>query len=353
MKLTHEAKIYPTQRQRLVLELLLEDCRLFYNRVLEAKINTYKETGVNIHRFELQKMFKGRNNPVPAVTRQVLIYRIDLAFKRFFTKKSSFPRFKSVNRMRSIELSSGYGFVGGKLSTFRPIGHLKMRGFRKAEKYGMARLVKKSSGWYFQYGVEVTAKRAKIVKKKIGIDLGLNYFVADSNGNTTKAPKFLRVAHEKLSEAQVLLSRAVRGSNRRSRKRQIVARQHERVANKRKDWLHKLSFQYTRKYDLIAVEDLDIKQMMGNHRLARSIGDASWGIFVGMLAYKMQILGRKLVKVDPAYTSQDCNKCGERVKKSLSTRTHECKCGYVVDRDLNAALNILKKAQQGPTVQTV
>lgn len=355
MILTHTAKIYPSKTQEKQLQEMIESCRLFYNEVLNRKISYYKETGKNISRYDLQKEFKGKN-VIPASLRQAIIYRVNIAFQRFYSQKSRFPRFKSQNRMRSIELrqyKGDYRIIGNKLKVWEIFGSFKMRGFRGGEISGMGRIVKKSSGWYFQYPVKIREKNTIVPKSKVGLDVGLKYFLADSEGNTVKPPQFFRLTQRKLALSQRKLCKSKRGSNRRKRRVTLTAKIHEKLGNQRKDWLHKLSRKYVDKYDLIAVENLNIRGMLRNHHLAKSISDASWDTFNQMLSYKLEMLGKTFIKVSPHYTSQRCI-CGANVPKSLSVRTHICpECGYIDDRDVVSAKLILKKARNLPTARAV
>jgi len=352
MKLTYEAKIYPNKRQEAKLSAIIEGCRHLYNQALEDKITIYKDSGKSISRYDLQKAYKGSENypSLPASVKQMVFYRLERSYSNFFRKSGKFPRFKSYGRYRSFELRTygiDYRFKDGKLSIYRGIGEMRMRGFRESENYAMGRIVKRANGWFVQYGVEVAEKNPVKIKKKIGIDVGLKSFLTDSDGNHVDSPKFFRKSQRKLSVKQRLLSKAKKGSNRRKKKKQQVAILHEKIAKQRRDWLHKLSKKYAENYDLIAVEDLNIGGMVKNRHLSKSISDASWGMFTNMLGYKMKILGRQMVKVDPKYTSQICSGCGAMVKKSLSVRTHRCpECGLAMDRDENAALNILSKGRE-------
>ena len=165
-----------------------------------------------------------------------------------------------------------------------------------------------------------------------------------SNGTEYENPRFLRKKEKQLKKAQRILSKKKKGSANYRKQVQRVRQLHEKVANQRRDFLHKLSFNLSKDYSVIAVENLNIRNMVKNRKLSKSISDAGWGMFRNMLAYKCEKHGGVLVKVEPKYTTQDCSSCGERVKKSLSIRTHICtKCGTILDRDHNASLNILKK----------
>lgn len=357
MKLTFEAKLYPNRQQEQVLLEIFYNARKLYNEMLETKINAYKNEKKNITRFDLQKQFKTSYKELPATLKQMMAYRVSVAYDRFFNKLGHFPRFKSTNRFRSIELRQykiDYRFQDNKLCIWKQVGKIKMRGFRKGNNYSMGRIVKRASGWYFQYGTEVKERKPiKKIKSAIGIDVGLKSFLADSKGNQVKPPKFFRKAQYKIRKQQKKVSKAVKGSNRGKKKIKLLAKTHEHIANQRKDWLHKLSRKYVDKYDMVAVEKLNIKGMVRNHHLAKSIQDASWNMFSIMLAYKLRILGRHFIQVNPRYTSQTCSGCGELVAKSLSVRTHICPyCNLVIDRDENAAKNILLLARTELSART-
>jgi putative transposase len=208
-------------------------------------------------------------------------------------------------------------------------------------------VTKKPSGKWFANIVCEEAKRAAIPRidtsKCVGIDLGITKLVHDSDNHEVENPLFLKQNMLKpLRRADRRLSRRQFGSNNYQKAKHMRARLWERIYNKRHDFLHKLSTEYVRKYDLIFVERLQINNMVKNHHLARSIIDSGWGYFKEMLQYKAKIV----LEVNPAYTSIDCSKCGNKVPKSLAVRTHHCdRCGTVLDRDYNAALNILQRGR--------
>jgi putative transposase len=177
-----------------------------------------------------------------------------------------------------------------------------------------------------------------------GIDLGLESFYTDSDGKHIKNPRRLRKSEKRLKCLQKQVSKRQKGGKNRSKARQKLAKQHLKVSRQRKDWLVKLASALVASNDLIAYEDLQVKNLVKNHHLAKSISDASWSTFTLLIDYYCKMHGIVCVAVPPQYTSQDCSGCGEKVKKTLSTRTHKCKCGTELQRDHNAALNILAKA---------
>jgi transposase, IS605 OrfB family, central region len=203
----------------------------------------------------------------------------------------------------------------------------------------------RSEKWFACFTVKGEAKQArrKRIAKTVGIDLGVNHFAADSEGRFVEHPHFLNKTLKKLRREQRCLSRRKKLSKNRLKQRIKVARIHEKILNQRNDFLHKLSNSYIDRYDLIAVEDLNIKGLIGISFNARNIADSSWSRFLQMLSYKAERAGKTVVRVEARGTTQKCSGCGMEVKKSLSTRMHRCPCcGLEIDRDYNAALNILK-----------
>jgi putative transposase len=225
---------------------------------------------------------------------------------------------------------------GGRI---RVIVHRPMEGTFK-----FARLVLRPSGWYLQCVCEITAEPLPKKDNGVGLDLGIRYLIADSNGHRIDNPKHAKRSAKKLAKAQRKLAQCKKGSHRRKKAKHQVARTHERIVNQRKDTLHKASHHYVKYYQTIVIEDLKVANMVQNQCLAFAIADASWGIFRQYLESKAESANRQVIAVAPHYTSQKCSQCGEYVQKSLSVRTHVCPfCGYVADRDTNAARNILQR----------
>lgn len=183
--------------------------------------------------------------------------------------------------------------------------------------------------------------------KDAGIDVGLNSYAVLSDGARIENPRYYRKEERRLARLQRQLSRKKKGSQNKEKTRIKVARRHEKIENRRNDFLHKASRQIADTYETVYVEDLKITNMVRNHCLAKSISDVSWGKFTRMIAYKAEGAGGRLIKVDPKNTSQLCSQCGEIVEKTLSRRIHVCPyCGLVMDRDRNGALNILKRGRE-------
>ncbi|MCX7594144.1 MAG: transposase [Fischerella sp.] len=230
------------------------------------------------------------------------------------------------------------------------IGQLKLIGtwdlhFYQIKQIKRVRIVKRSDGYYFQFCVDAERNiDTQPTGKTIGLDVGLNHFYTDSLGNTVENPRYLRKSEKALKRLQKQVSCKNIGSSNRKKAINRLGRKHLKVWRQRKDNAIKQALCVVRSNDLVAYEKLQVRNMVKNSKLAKSISDVSWSLFTQWLEYFGKIYGRVVVPVDPIFTSQNCSSCGETVKKSLSVRTHICKCGCVLDRDLNAAINILNKA---------
>jgi len=340
-----EFKIYPNKTQLQKLEYILNQARLLYNSALEQRITEWKDNKKSVSYYDQAKHFKSKYR-IPASLTQAVLRRLDITYQSFFRRGHGFPRFKPAHRYNCIELRQykidGWMFKG-KLKLWKMLiktsNHRKLDGVPK-----QGRLIKRVDGWYWQITCELPdTKPVKKIKTAIGIDVGLTSFLTDSKGEKVKPPKFFRKSEYKLIKEQRILSRRKKGGYKRRQARTQVAKTHLKIRRQRLDWLHKLSRKYSN-YNLVAVEKLNIAGMLRNHHLAKSIQDASWNLFLQLLDYKVEETGGHLVKVNPAYTSQICSKCGAIVKKSLSVRTHICpECSLVIDRDENASINILRR----------
>lgn len=299
-------------------------------------------------------------NQLNSMARQAAAERAWASIQRFYDNckakisgKKGFPKFQKDNR--SVEYkTSGWALSNDRKSiTFtdkKGIGRLKLKGtrdlnFYQADQIKRVRLVKRADGYFVQFCISVD--RTEVLPatgNTIGLDVGLKSFYTDSHGLEVENPKFYRTGEVKMKRAQRLVSRKVKGSSNRNKSRIKLGRIHLKISRQRKDHAVKLARCVIRSNDLVAYEDLRVRNMVKNHCLAKSISDAGWYQFRVWLETFGRIFGRVTVAVNPAYTSQKCSNCGTVVKKSLSTRTHACQCGCVLDRDHNAALNILTKA---------
>ncbi len=360
-KKVYKFRIYPSKRQELILNQNLEICKFIYNQQLELKINKYKEDKTNLSQFDLNnnlvKLKEQHNlNQVHSQVLQEVNKRISLAFSNFYRRVKNkenpgFPRFKSKFRYGSITYpQSGFKFNNQLyLSKIGSINIVKHRGIEGKIKN---LTIKKASSnkWFACFSVEKEIETKPTNNNSLGIDLGLNHFYADSEGNLIDNPRYLRKTEKRLKLIQRKLSKKKKGSKNRNKLRLKLAKLHERISNQRLDFLHKQSRYLSNNYNLIAVEKLKIQNMAKNHYLAKSINDASWNKFLQMLSYKVEETGGKLVEIDPRNTSQYCI-CGNKVEKTLSTRIHKCSnCDTEMNRDIMSAIIIKKIAFENYTV---
>ncbi|NEP70336.1 MULTISPECIES: transposase [unclassified Moorena] len=272
--------------------------------------------------------------------------------KKNLPGKKGYPRFKK--RSRSVEYkTSGWKLLDPKHIEFtdkKGIGKLKLIGtwdlaFYLVKQIKRVRLVRRADGYYCQFCIQVDVKvDVEPTKHNVGLDVGLKEFYTDSDGNTEPNPRFYRKSEKRMKFYQRRVSRKKKGSANRKRAINKLGRVHLKISRQREEHAKRVARCVVLSNDMVAYEDLRIKNLVKNHCLAKSINDAGWYQFRKWLEYFGKKLGRVTVVVNPAYTSQNCSSCGTTVKKSLSTRTHVCRCGCVLDRDQNAAINILNSA---------
>jgi len=363
MLLTYEYRLKPTKQQYKALSNMLSFTRNLYNSGLEERINCYQKTGKSISCFDqfkslsdIQKIEGYENIPINLM--RWTIKKLDLAMKSFFSrvrtgKKPGFPRFKSFSRHDSFGFNEFSGIVlkqeHGKywlLSKFFS-GKLKInlhRAFPKEYQIKSCVFKQDIKGWKICFQLFVPDIDKSVItddSKIVGVDVGLEKFLTCSDGTIISNPRIGKKYEKKLRIAQRKLSRAKKGSKRRKKTRLELQRIHQKIVNIRKNFLHQISRQLVNNYDVLVFEDLTIKNMVKNHCLAKSIHDVSWGNFIEKVFYKAEGAGKIFLKVNARYTSQTCSHCGNREKKLLSQRVHDCKnCGTVLDRDLNASINI-------------
>jgi putative transposase len=281
---------------------------------------------------------------------------VELAFKAFFRRVNAgenpgYPRFKGKGRYDSITYpQSGFGLDSGKLHLSK-IGDIKIKLHRPIEGNIKTCTIRKTptGKWFACFSVEMKDIPLPPWKdgSTIGIDVGLETFATLSNGEKISNPRFFSDEEKELARVQRRLSKAQKGSPKRKYALRVVERVHERIANKRTDFANQISHKLVDRFGVIVFEDLDIKNMLHNHCLAKSISDIAWGTLVKATESKAAYAGSKVVLVDPKHTSQMCSRCGLIVKKDLSERVHSCpECGLSMDRDLNAAINILRLGMQ-------
>ena len=324
----------------------------------------YKQCAILAKEFE----WAGKLN---SMARQASAERAIFAIQRFFANckakkpgKKGYPQFKKGSR--SVEYkTSGWklsfdkkrltftdGFAAG---TFKLVGSYDLH-FYAPDEIKRVRVVHRADGCYVQFCVNVKRNEEVIpTGKSVGIDVGLNHFLTDSNGDTVPNPRYLRKSEKALRRLQRRVSKKKKGSANRKKAINKLGRKHLKVSRQRKDFAVKTALCVVKSSDFVAYEDLQVKNMVRNRKLAQSISDAAWSQFAQWLHYLGSVYGKTVVAVAPEYTSQDCSGCGATVKKSLSVRNHTCSCGTVLDRDHNAALNILAKGlkQAGIVLNTV
>jgi putative transposase len=298
-------------------------------------------------------------NELNSMARQASAERAWSSISRFYENckkgipgKKGFPQFQKD--CRSVEYkSSGWKLADNRKSiTFtdkKGIGCLKLKGTRDLHFYQInqikrVRLIKRADGVYVQFCIDVDrSENIEPTGNTIGLDVGLKEYYTDSEGRMVENPKFLRIGEKVLKRLGRRVSRKVKSSKNRGKARLILGKRHLKISRQRKDHAVKLARCVVQSNDLIAYEDLRIKNMVKNHCLAKSINDASWYQFRVWVEYFAKVFKRVTVAVNPQYSSQECSSCGVIVKKTLSTRTHVCLCGCVMDRDENAARNILSR----------
>lgn len=345
-------RLYPTKEQAELLNKHIGSCRLVYNLALETKQTAYAGYKVNLSCFDLIKQLPELKkqcewlNEINSQSLQQSITHLDVAFTRFFKGQGDFPKFKKKTARQSFNVPQNVivDFENNKLiiPKFKKKGidivlHRKFKGDTK-----QATISRTPTGKYF-VSVLVETKSKEPIKKKItenktiGIDLGIKSFLVTSNGLEIDNPKFLK---KSLARLKFVQSKFSKHKGKRTKHRLAII--HEKVSNQRKDFLNKVSTQLINNHDSIAIEDLNISGMVKNHKLAQSINDVGWGMFVTMLEYKAEWSGKNILKIgrfDPS--SKTCNHCGT-INKELKLKDREwtCVCGSVLNRDINAAINI-------------
>lgn len=369
---TFKYRLYPTQAQEKNLFNILACARNVYNMALAERQAAYRLEKRSIGKYDQLSWVKHYKHTFPKARDvhshilQNAITDCDKAFQAFFRrvqenadslkasgrkrhKRLGYPRFKSRNRFSSFGLKEyGNGFrLDGRRLKVSGVGRIAVRWHRPIEgNIKTIRIVHKAGQWFACFFCEVEpAAPLPRTGKSIGIDVGISALITTSDGEKVENPSLYRAGQKKLRVLQRKLARAKRGSRNRHKALLQVQRQHEHVANQRHDNLNKLAHQWVTGYDRIALEDLQIRNMAKNRHLSKSILDSGWGYFRQRLTYKAENAGREIAFVDPAYTSRCCSSCGQLFQNfDLSTRWVECDCGLALDRDHNAAINILSRA---------
>ena len=354
-------RLNPTKKQARALEMHLNQCRWLYNELLSQRKLSYEELEVSLTKYQ-QLMFlpelKKENPELNQIHSQVLqnvVDRLEKSFQGFFRRcksgeKPGFPRFRGMHRYDSFCYpQSGFVVVGKELKLSK-IGSIRIKMHRPIEGDIKTCTIRRnpSGSWDVSISCEVKIKPLTSNEKSVGIDVGITNFAVFSDGKEIPNPRFFQKEQKALAKAQQKLAKEKKGTKERRRKGKVIAKIHERISNRRKDFCHKESRKIIDQYQYICLEDLSIKKMIEGSFLAKSITDVSWKQFRQFLTYKAVEAGRKLGVVNPAYTTQTCYRCKNIETKKLSEREHRCaKCGYQVARDFNAAQNILALGLDG------
>ena len=357
----YKYRIYPSNEQKIFFAKCFGCVRFFYNKSLSDMNEIYKSTGKfkNITPASYKEDYPFLKEVDSLALSNAQLNR-NIAFKSFFSHKSGFPKFKSKRNDQSYTTNNINGNIrfsdnGKYLLSLAKCPKLRIKKHRdfkgKIKSVTVSRTT--DNKYYISLLVETEIEPLKESKSSIGLDLGIKDLIVDSNGHKYKNHKYLTKSQEKLAREQRKLCKMVKGSNNRNKQRIKIARLHKKIQNQRNDYLHKLSRQIIDENQVICIEDLKVKDMEQNNKLARNISDASWSRLVSMLIYKANWYGRNVVKVPTDYpSSQLCSTCGYKnsITKSLNIRKWICpKCGSIHDRDINAARNILSK---GTTILT-
>lgn len=357
---TFKYRIYPTSNQITLIKSTLEECRWLYNHLLGERKNSWENEKKSLGLYTQEATFpilkKGRSSlsNVHSQILQNVAVRVDLAFQAYFRRvkakeeEPGYPRFKGFGRYDSFtfpqEPPKGGFSIQEKTIKISKIGVIKAKIHQPIQgKLKTCTIRRSSTGkWFATFSCEIEAQPLPESFEQVGIDVGLTSFATLSTGEEVQNPRFFRKEEKQLAKAQRGMEKEKKGSIERNNRRKVVAKIHERTANKRSNFAHQESRKIVNRFGVIAVEDLSINKMLHNHCLAKSIQDASWGQFLQYISYKAEYAGRKYIAVNPAYTSQDCSKCGHRQKLALSEREYSCPCcGLKLSRDHNASLNIL------------
>ncbi len=344
MRKTFQYRLYPTRQQLKKLEATLEECRWLYNETLAYRKDAWEQRQHYVSWYDSKKripILKQERPTLSSVHSQVLqnvTERVELAFQAFFRrckagKEPGYPRFKGYGRYDSFTFpQSGFTLTHDNRVCLSKIGSIKMVYHRPIKGQIKTCTVQRSSTgkWYVSFSCEA------------------------DDGTEIENPRFFRKEEKALAKVQRKHSKLAKGTPERRKHRKVVARVHERITWRRENFTHQESRTIVNSYGVICVEDLQVNRMTHNHCLAKSIADASWAAFFAQLDAKAEEAGRQFVKVNPAYTSQTCSRCGHRQKISLDVRVFNCPCcSSHLDRDLNAALNILALGLQGFGIQSV
>ncbi len=367
MNKTFQYRLYPTKQQQTRLNEWLTLCCEIYNAALQERRDAYRLAGVSLSYAQQCAELPGCKEVRPELSElnsQVLqdaLKRVDRAFENFYRRcaagdKSGYPRFRSRLRYTSLtfkQYGNSFSLQRGKKQRgtliLSKLGHLKMVIHRPITGLPKTATVKRTptGKWFVSICVETEGAPIPFPpsQEHVGVDVGLKTFAYLSTGEQIDNPRFFREEEHALARAHRALSKEQKGTKHREKRRKVVARVHERVRWRRDNFIRQQVSCLIKRFGLIAVEALVVRNMIKNPKLAKSIADAAWSSFFAHLLSKAAEAGREVVRVNPAYTSQTCSACGHRHEMPLSVRIYECTaCGLVMDRDYNGSKNILEEA---------
>lgn len=353
--LTFKFRVLPTLNQYVQLEEILENQRQLYNAALESRIDCYRKTGKTLSHFDMCKQLaelrkEAEYAAIASCLQRATLKRLDLVFQGFFRRikkgdKAGYPRFKGKGWWNSFGFSEfiGIRFAGKKLRFNGLNGSLRVHMHRPMPegKILSCQFRRDVKGWHVCFQIRVNQDALPATGRTIGIDVGLSSLATLSTGEHIHNPRVTKRHERELRCRQRHMSRCKKGSNGRRKAREAVARVHMKIRNTRRTYLHQVSAKLVRENDIIAIEKLNVKGMAAGI-LAKSVNDAGWSTLKEMLVYKAANAGRQVIEVDARNTTQACSGCGVIVPKKLADRWHDCpECGLSLDRDHNAAINIL------------
>jgi putative transposase len=359
MRLTYRYRLLPTHAQRTALDATLDACRWIYNKTLETRKDAWDNEQVTIGRYDTMAMIPQWKLEYPSLdivysqALQEVCTRVDLAFKAFFRRVKAgenpgYPRFKGEGVYDSFTFTqSGFKLDGNRL-TLSKIGDIKIKVHRPVSGAVKTLTIHRDriGNWTACFSCKCETEPLSPSGKVVGIDLGLSTFATMSDGNRIDRQRWMKRDADDIARLQRKKDRFEKGTPGHRRAVHALGHAHERVANRRRNFAHQESRKLVNEYQIIVFEDLDIKGMQSNGKknINKGIADVAWGQFVQYASCKAANAGRTVVLVDPKNTTQMCSGCHAIVPKDLSVRIHDCPhCGLVLDRDLNAAINILAR----------
>ena len=356
MNRTYRYRLYPTKDQQETLnEILWISCWL-YNRALDYRRKRWNESRKSVNYYEQAGMWRDWRNEEPndnslrllnMSAGQQVLRRLDSAYRQFMKGKRGKPRFQKISHFNSVNYKPGDGAqVKNNRLYVQNVGLIKVRWHREFPDGKLKNIIvlRKPSSWYVLLQIDLPEQMVeKSINSPVGVDIGISHALTLSDGTTFDSPKYLQASLRKMRVLQHSVSRKKKGSKNQHKAIQKVACLHEHIANQRQDFWHKTTRQLVNTYGVVVLEDLSLKFMLQNSNLSRAAHDVGLGMFRTILNYKAINAGVEIVTVNPHNTSQMCSGCGSIVQKSLNVRVHSCPdCGLMIDRDLNAARNILE-----------